>query len=236
MRTFLAKCSALALIAAGFALTGDAGRLLARGRGVIDATTIPQAAEPAPASQAQPAATDAPVVAEAGSPPAPSVRPGTESPSSASSPAAPPDAPVGSPSPRIVPGGAGQASVNIEALAPGDRVLVWIGKNAARGTAAPLAFDIVDPATGDALELRHAAADDRLSPLAPRRRVRLEGSVRPGIFTGSRPAPARGRIDVQRLLVLTAIDARASGPSNAAAETVGPVVALRVVPAAIAAP
>lgn len=236
MRTFLAKCSAVALIAGGFALTGDAGRLLARGRGVIDATTIPQAA--APPAPAPPVASDAPAGAEAESAATPPVQPATAPASAASAPVSPPppDAPIGSPAPRFVPGGAGQTSVNVTALSPGDRILVWIARGAARDTVAPLAFDVVDPATGDAIELRHASGDDRLSPLAPRRRVRLEGSVRQGLFAGSRSAPAGGRIDVQRALVLSSIDARGTARSATTSETIGPVVALRVVPAASAAP
>lgn len=237
MRTFLAKCSAVALIAGGFALTGDAGRLLARGRGVIDATTIPQAA--APSAPAPPVVSDAPAVVEAESAATPPAQPATAPASAASSlPASPPppDAPVGSPAPRFVPGGTAQTTVHVTALSPGDRILVWIGKNAARGTVAPLAFDVVDPVTGDAIELRHASGDDRRSPLAPRRRVRLEGSLQQGMFAGSRSALVGGRIDVQRALVLSSIDPPGTARSSATSETIGPVVGLRVVPASSAVP
>lgn len=235
MRTFLAKCSAVALIAGGFALTGDAGRLLARGRGVIEATTIPQASE----SARDAATTDAPDLPDAPSPVADGPHPGTapESPPPAGAAVDhPADAPVGSTPSRLMPAGSAVDSVNVAALSPGDRILVWIGQGTARGAVATMAFDVVDPATGDAIEVRHASGDDRLSALAPRRRVRLEGSLRQGAFTRSASAPEAGRIDVDRALRISPVEARGGGPSTATAETIGPVVALRIVPASADSP
>ena len=52
MRTVLAKCCVLALIAGGFALTGDAGRVFARGRRVLESTTLPSHAADLPADSA----------------------------------------------------------------------------------------------------------------------------------------------------------------------------------------
>ena len=52
MRTLLAKCCVLALIAGGFAFTGDAGRVFARGRRVLESTTLPRHAADLPADSA----------------------------------------------------------------------------------------------------------------------------------------------------------------------------------------
>lgn len=229
MRAFLAKCAAVALIAGGFALTGDAGRLLARSRGVIEATTIPQmretASPPAPSAATNDGRSPHPTPAPSWDDPG-FTGPEPESSQRSESAAAPPaDAPVGSAAAAPLPDGKGLATVSIASLSPGDRILVWVG-----GPSAPLAYDIVDPATGDAIELRHAGGDDRLSAHAPRRRVRLEGSARRGSFARAASPTDAGRIDVGRLLRLSAVDSRAGSPGAAAQETIGPVVAIEVVP------
>ena len=41
MQSFLAKCAALGIVAGGFTLTGDVGRLADRGRQLLDARTVP---------------------------------------------------------------------------------------------------------------------------------------------------------------------------------------------------
>lgn len=229
MRALLAKCAAVALIAAGFAVTGDAGRLIARGRGVIEATTIPE-----PRDSAAPLPANGPTDNGRSPPPtaAPGVRePAPETPERSGSPAGlPADAPVGSAAPPPRPDGSGRETVSVASLSPGDRILVWIGGGSTRGPIAPLAYDIVDPAAGDAIELRHAVGDDRLSAHAPRRRVRLEGSARPGTFARAASATDAGRIDVGRLLRISAVDSRA-GSAGSAQETIGPVVAIEIVPA-----
>ena len=47
MRTFLARCTMLGLLVGGFALTGDAGWIVRQGQSILNATTVPAAAEPA---------------------------------------------------------------------------------------------------------------------------------------------------------------------------------------------
>ena len=41
MQSFLVKCAALGIVAGGFTLTGDVGRLADRGRRLLDARTVP---------------------------------------------------------------------------------------------------------------------------------------------------------------------------------------------------
>ncbi len=45
MRTFLARCTMLGLLVGGFALTGDAGWILAKGRSLLNATTVSPVAD-----------------------------------------------------------------------------------------------------------------------------------------------------------------------------------------------
>lgn len=227
MRAFLARCAAVGLIVGGFALTGDAGRLLARSRGVIEATTIPQATDSAAPLPSGGTPTDGRSAVAAA---APASEPGSSATAPASSERSgsaidhAADAPLGSAPSRIVPDRSARSSLGIASLAPGDRILVWLGRGSPRATA-PLAYDVVDPATGDAIEVGHAAGDDRLAAHAPRRRVRLEGSTRRSTFTRSESAIDAGRIEVDRWLRLSAV-----GSHAAPSETIGPVVAIQVVP------
>ena len=47
MQSFLAKCAALGIVAGGFTLTGDVGRLVERGQRLLDAQTVPSETPPA---------------------------------------------------------------------------------------------------------------------------------------------------------------------------------------------
>jgi hypothetical protein len=72
MRTFLARCSMLGILVGGFSLTGDAGWIMSKGQSLLNATTVPSAADagdepPAP----EPAAEFAP-------PPQPPTQPPAE--------------------------------------------------------------------------------------------------------------------------------------------------------------
>lgn len=126
MRTFLARCGTLGVLAGGFMLTGDAGWVIARGTSLLNATSIsPPDTAGLVSGQTEPAVvTPAPV-----SPPAVEaiVHPTL---------AAPPVPP---------PADGGLSAIDLRLLRPGDRLLVWV-----MGT--PTAFDLVDPATGEAIQ------------------------------------------------------------------------------------
>jgi heat shock protein HtpX len=47
MQSFLAKCAAVGIVAGGFTLTGDVGRLAERGQRLLDAQTVPSETPPA---------------------------------------------------------------------------------------------------------------------------------------------------------------------------------------------
>ena len=244
MQNFLARCAVLALLAGGFAFTGDVTRLLTRGRGILHATTIPHAApRSAPEARPEPEPVTSPQE-EAGSaasadllaplPPAPPAPPAgpAEGAANEQEPVSPPaaerpvDAPVGAPVPTTVPAG-GPETVTIAALAPGDRVVVWIGRASGRARAAAIAFDIVDPATGDAIEVRHASATDDAATLAPHRRVTLVGSVGGGWL--GRASVTAGRIGRGQSLRIEPRGPGAAEDRGAPQETIGPVVAIDVV-------
>jgi len=229
MRSFLAKCTVLALLAGGFAFTGDAGRFLARGRGVLESTTVPRSplAEDAPGPAQPPAAAATPA-------PAPSA-PASSAPADApprvegppASPRPPDDAPVGQGHASRIPAD-GPDSVSIGTLAAGDRIVVWIRRGADRGGVEAVTFDVVDPAGHDVIETRGGTDDPHGAPHAPRRRVRIAGSVSEGLF-GTGGTNADGSIHRRRSFAVTPIEQRGAAQGPAAPERIGPVVALEVV-------
>ena len=81
MRTFLARCTMLGLLVGGFALTGDAGWIVRQGQSILNATTVPAAAEPASPWAASTPSTAAPVDPPAAATP-PAEHPHAGSPSS----------------------------------------------------------------------------------------------------------------------------------------------------------
>jgi hypothetical protein len=232
MQSFLAKCTAVGIVAGGFTLTGDVGRLADRGRQLLHETDVPKdqapAQEPAPAagpSVAVAPATAAPQVSAAPRQPAPPPPAATPSPAPADKPwrlpgDAPADAPVGSPVAARVPVSGGVASVDLRRLAAGDRMFVWLRRPAAaaRGDDGSdlIALDIIDPATGEALEHRHAAVSTGpRGPIhaAPRR-----------VLVAVDAAGRLARGDVLRLAPLRGV--HGTGPQ----EDVGRVLALDVQP------
>ena len=249
MRTFLAKCCVVGLIAGGFAFTGDAGRLLARGRGVIEATTVPRdaadeipisdsaesspgiststAPESSPLSDASPQgiAAVAPLPSEATAAASP---PSVPSPSSSPAQTVPPaDAPVGTPIAANPPPAGAPAAVDVARLAAGDRVMIWIGRRDGRSRMAgtTVAFDLVDPATGECLEVRHPNGEENAALHAPCRRVRIVGSVADG-FLGTTGPLSAGRIIKKQSLQLTTV--AIDGGNSATIETIGPVLGVTV--------
>jgi hypothetical protein len=196
MQSFLARCVALALIAGGFALTGDVARLVDRGRRVIEGRSTRSAAP------TRAAAADAP---EPPAPPPASAAPGGQSPagSAAAEPATVAEAAPSAPRPRnpaadapvgrrvAVPAAPadGPATVDPRSLAVGDRVLVWLRPESrgARG-GDMVALDVIEPGSAEALLHRHAALAfaDRSAVQAAPRRVVIGDSTGGSIARGAR--------------------------------------------------
>lgn len=190
MSNFLARCAAIGLVGGGFAATGDLGWLAARAMRLINARTVPSEQPATPAGQA--AAATAPDQNRAASTPpvaAPLHRP-TPIPPSEQTP------PVGGP-----------ATVDLAGLRAGDRLTCWAGA-AAAGQPACLAFDIVDPATGEALVFAAGMAARRVA-------IRTAGGHRGTIATGA------------AILVTPAGQSRHTSTAVQAA-TFGPITAITV--------
>jgi hypothetical protein len=161
MPNLLAKLTALGLIGGGFAATGDLGWIAERGMRVLDAADV---ATPSARDEAVPPADVGQEFALPSTPVAPPlpVAPPTPVPSA-------PASPVRSAAP-LQPPAAGPKQIAWAGIAAGDRIVVWL---AAGGTRC-LVFDIVDPATGEALAYAAAAVSPEGQPLmaaGPPRRV-----------------------------------------------------------------
>ncbi|MFM7292561.1 MAG: hypothetical protein ACKO6B_15230 [Planctomycetia bacterium] len=169
MQSFLAKCAALGIVAGGFAVTGDLGRLADRGRQLLDASTVPSETPAQPVT----AADTPPRTPEAAQAPAAALAPAADLATAQALPAAqapaavpaPPreslfDAPVGRSFAVPAPPAAGPESIDLESLVPGSRMLVWVrrpGVSAAGRSTDLIALDMIAPRSGEALEHRHAA-------------------------------------------------------------------------------
>ena len=172
MRTFLARCTMLGLLVGGFALTGDAGWIVRQGQSILNATTVPAAAdlwgEPAVAAAAaepaSPWAASTPSTAAPVDPPAaatpPAEHPHAGSPSSVVGPVDVQVAPSLATPVELPPAGGGEVVVDLRLLRPGQRVRLWTDRGV-------VVFDIVDPAVGEAIQ----------QPLT--RRVRISGAGEP---------------------------------------------------------
>jgi hypothetical protein len=192
MQSFLAKCAALGIVAGGFTLTGDVGRLADRGRRLLDARTVPSETpvdslgndEPGPQSansMPSPAVTRSPVAPPAippAMPPAARPQPLAADPSRLTPRELLVDAPVGRAFAVPAPPTAGPNGIDFQRMAVGSRLLVWVRRPGATGRARAMdliAFDIIDPHSGAALEHRHAAmthgSDATTVHAAPRRVV-----------------------------------------------------------------
>jgi hypothetical protein len=185
MRTFFARCGMLGVLASGFMLTGDAGRVIARGTSLLNATNLPTTASepsaatpPAEAVASAGAWTTAPVGPASMPPPVETIVHPTL--------AAPPVPP---------PADGGLAAIDLRLLRAGDRLLVWV-----RGT--PTVFDIVDPSAGEVLQQPQP------------RRVRISGPgdlhrlvrggmvhVQPAVGISGHSAPAEQLGPVQAIAV-----------------------------------
>ena len=189
MQSLVTKLAAFGVIVGGFAATGDLRRLADRGVRLVNATGVPVEAEAAaPMPQAQPV---------------PSLQPAPPAPAEAR------DAPVGHPvsAPRLPV--STLESLDLRTLSPGRRLAVWVGTPPTL-----VAFDLVDPATGEVLEQELTQAGG--VPHAIPRRVRLEGD-------SSRPLIVRGGA-----LRLTPLGVAYGGGPAGTTETLGPVRAIEV--------
>lgn len=222
MSSILSRIAAVGIIAGGFALTGDLGRLAKRGLEVVNSRDIPTShaddATPATESAAQEIETVA-AAAEAVAAGGPAVT--TVGKPAAGNPAA--EASRGKPAlardADFRPPLGGVDAIELATLAPGNRVVVWLAMPRSSGGRAYrcLVFDLIDPASGEALsyEAVSFATDGKPQATAvPPRRVRLQGDGLGGAVAKN------GRIDVQR---------RGSAADGVGHETIGPIAALDVV-------
>lgn len=159
MSNFLARCATIAVVGGGFAATGDLGWLAARGMRLINARTVPSEQH----------------AAEAVPPPAPIVPPLPEAPAPPPLPAAhaaqaadpfrgpPAPFPVARAADDERPPVGGPERIDLASLRAGERVTVWIGRPAAAGPQPSIAFDLVDPATGEALLVGRGMAPRRVT-------------------------------------------------------------------------
>lgn len=223
MRILSAKCCVLALIAGGFAITGDAARVFARGRRVLESTTLPSHAADSPAEPTAAAAV-------AAAPPT----------------APPPDAPIGTPRAGIAQPTSSPESIDLATLSPGDRIVVWVGRRGSRKETAgimTIALDVIDPQSAEVLEQRHVGREEQEASHAPLRRIKILGSVTESFLGGFTSIGPSGRISRRQSLQIVPIDrapsrqgANTSQPEQAPVETIGPVQAMAVVRATATAP
>jgi hypothetical protein len=224
MQTFLAKCTALAVLLGGFFVTGDVAKLAEQGTKLLNATTVPGTGQAEDALPPEPAVA-APYQAAAPARPQPfpsPAQPEAQSAAAAAMPTAPepapkphPRAPLGHRVTRPVPPAESPAALELSTLRAGDRLLVWGGRSPS--TMAVIAYDIVDPVTGEALEHRHLFEDEDAAVHAVPRRVQIAGdSMRGGLIM---------RGGMLRLLPAGIVHGAGTPPQ---AEVIGPVRAMQV--------
>jgi hypothetical protein len=205
MQSFLSKLAGFGVIVGGFAATGDLRHLVDRGTKLVNATTVPVDAETEPASP-PPGPVPQPAYAVQA---VPAVQPVQSAPA-APAPADARDAPVGHPVAAARLPVSTLESLDLRTLAPGKRLAVWVGTPPAL-----VAFDVVDPASGEVLEQQLTQAGE--APHAIPRRVRLEGDT-------SRPRQIVRGGSLRLSPLGIAHGASPAGPT----ETLGPVRAIQV--------
>lgn len=221
MSNILSRLAAVGIIAGGFALTGDLGRLAKRGYEIVHADDVPTSA-------AAEAAAETGAAAEAAAPKG-AAEAGTSGPA-ADRAAAPPArgsqaaAPVRRHGPMVAdaefrPPSDGIEQVSLASLAAGNRVVAWLAVPRRSGGRAYrcLVFDVVDPAAGEALVYEAVSFAADTSPRAtavPPRRVRLQGDGLAGAVVKG------GMIELAR---------RGVAADGTGQESIGPIVALQLV-------
>lgn len=194
----------LGILVGGFALTGDAGWIVNRGRSLLEATTLPTSADaPAEAAAAAPGPVPAPTWPSQPASVSPGAAPGIQ-PAPAPAPVTSPQwAAAFQPTPvevqvapslaapaELPPADGGAAAIDLRTLRPGDRVRVWSGGAVAM-------FDIVDPARGEAIQ-QPATRRVRISGAADPHRLERGGMIvvqpRAGIAGHEPPAERVGPV------------------------------------------
>lgn len=160
MSNLLARCAAIAVVGGGFTATGDLGWLAARGMRLINARTVPSE-QPAAEPFLPPAQPAAPVPPAAPPPPALPAPPVPQAADPFRGPPAP--LPVARAAEEPRPPVGGPERLDLARLQPGERVTVWIGRSAAAGPQPSIVFDLIDPATGEALLVGRGMAPRRVS-------------------------------------------------------------------------
>jgi hypothetical protein len=150
MRNILPKLLAIGLLGGGFTATGDLGWLARRGMRLLEASTVPtESAALEPGAEAAGYDPVGSVTAGFGSTDPGSTDPGSTDPGSAD-----PVSTVGPAGPASsrpgIPPADGPAAVDLAALMPGARLVVWV-MNAGTREADPVTLDLIDPARGAAL-------------------------------------------------------------------------------------
>jgi len=164
MQSFLAKCAAFGIVAGGFTLTGDVGRLVERGQRLLDARTVPSETPADPPTVADVAPDTARESVPAADPAVAAAPVAVAQSAGATSEALKPrnplfDAPLGRAVAVPAPPAQGPDSIQVRQLAAGSRVFVWVRRQGAVGRGRSmdlLRLDLIDPNTGEALEHRHA--------------------------------------------------------------------------------
>ncbi len=215
MSNILSRVAAVGIVAGGFALTGDLGKLAQRGIDVVNSRDVPWPR----ATQAEPAPSPAD---EAASEPSESPEPGaaTAADATAAGAAAGQARPLGVVrDTEFRPPRDGIDQVDPSSLEAGGRIVVWLSMPRRSGGRAYrcLVFDVVDPSTGEALAYEAVSFTGDGVPQAtatPPHRVRLVGHGPGGTIVRG------GEIDVQR---------RGIAADGVGGECIGPIAALDLV-------
>lgn len=181
MHGFFSKVLALGVVAAGFFLTGDLSWVMDRAGSWARGDAPPSATAADPAEATADTAAAAPVVS-----PPPAVPAGVSaSPATAAADSTPPARPEGGVTlPHLT-----DDQISVGLLRSGDRIL-------ARTQHEVVAFDLIDPASGEAVEHRHALLGADMATaaaLATPRRVVLPATLavgQPAAFHAVGGAPA----------------------------------------------
>lgn len=146
MQNFFARCTVLAIIGAGFAVTGDLTHIVGQGRRLIEAADIPTPAEPADeeAPEPVPAGRPEPAPAAASDPKRPAAN--AASPAVAGSPPADDGRQPFDHRPPVT----GPEQLDVAGMPAGARLTLWLRTPV---IVAPLRLvcDVIDPATGEVL-------------------------------------------------------------------------------------